>query len=307
MEALNYNRVQTIGSLVIFWHDTQERNVWRETKERLMKFLPCSNDFKETMFNALVENEYIVPVANEANLFEVRGNKKHIKANTVLLRSRSEAGRAGGLKSGKSRSKTTTYDRSKTKQNEAHDEANDIAANLNTIQSNAIQYKAVQSSSKQSNTKQELENKHKPISEKPPEPIPEPIPEKPELFPENLSGESPSRVTSVNPRGVLQEFKSNPLIETMLLVRKVSEETQRAWLEAYPGADWICDELLKANVWIKSNPRKNPKQFSRFMSNWLNRAFESYRKNIPSRRMTSSEINMQAIGELWQRNQEGEL
>jgi len=66
------------------------------------------------------------------------------------------------------------------------------------------------------------------------------------------------------------------------LFSKVKPETQRGWLAAYPNAQWICHEALKANIWMNENPKKRPKVFGKFFSNWLSNSFESYRKGIPS-------------------------
>lgn len=93
----------------------------------------------------------------------------------------------------------------------------------------------------------------------------------------------------------------------MGLISEVSIEVQISWLAAYPDADWIVGEVLKANAWIAANPKKRPKKFGVFMTNWLSRGYESYRKGIPSRRMTNSELNAMSLAEMHDKVQKGEL
>lgn len=87
----------------------------------------------------------------------------------------------------------------------------------------------------------------------------------------------------------------------------VSHKIQNAWVETFPSADWIVDEIRRAHSWLLSNPHKNPKKFDRFMTNWLNRSFESYRKGLPSRPMTMSEKNEVSLKDLYSRVERGEL
>lgn len=88
--------------------------------------------------------------------------------------------------------------------------------------------------------------------------------------------------------GCIDELKT-PTTEILFATVKV--KTQKAWLEAYPNAGWIIHEALKANVWVSANPHKAPKKFDRFFSNWLARAFEDYRKNLPSNRTGKNDPN----------------
>lgn len=121
---------------------------------------------------------------------------------------------------------------------------------------------------------------------------------------ENTNSRSPEkprrlsrRVANANPLGAIQEFAGNPVVEDLLST--VSHQVQGAWVKAYPDVDWVVCELLKANVWITTNPHKAPKQFARFMSNWLSRSFENYRKGLPSRRLTNSEVNANSLNEMY--------
>jgi hypothetical protein len=89
----------------------------------------------------------------------------------------------------------------------------------------------------------------------------------------------PPAPVKIDRRGVIPELEHPDVIH---LLDGVHRETQTAWLKAYPNAKWIIHEALKADVWIKANPHKAPKKFARFFSNWLSRAFEDYRKGLPS-------------------------
>lgn len=83
------------------------------------------------------------------------------------------------------------------------------------------------------------------------------------------------------------------------LFKKCTEDIQLAWLAAYPSSEWIVQECLKANAWMQANPKKAPKDFQRFFTNWLAKGFESYRKGIPSRRQTASEVNATSLQDLY--------
>jgi len=106
-----------------------------------------------------------------------------------------------------------------------------------------------------------------------------------------------SVVKKITTRGCITEFIFNEV--AFRLLSNVTHSSQKAWLLAYPDADWIVSEILKANVWIESNPRKAPKDFGRFMANWLSRGYEMHRKGIPSRRPTNSENNAKALSEMY--------
>lgn len=80
--------------------------------------------------------------------------------------------------------------------------------------------------------------------------------------------------------GAIAEFNSNEVCNNLLL--KTEASVQKAWIDAYPSVSWITHEMTKANVWIKANPKKAPKNFGRFFSNWLAKGFENYRKGLPS-------------------------
>lgn len=82
-------------------------------------------------------------------------------------------------------------------------------------------------------------------------------------------------------RGPIHPFQNDPEIEKAL--RTVLADTQNRWLKLYHDAPWVRSEILKAIGWIELNPRKAPKNFARFMGNWLSRGWENYRKTIQSK------------------------
>lgn len=73
------------------------------------------------------------------------------------------------------------------------------------------------------------------------------------------------------------------------LLQNAGADLQRAWLETYQDQAWIKQEVNKASAWILANPRKAPKKFGAFMNNWLSRAWESYRKTLPSNKPQGEE------------------
>ena len=83
-------RAETIGTLVLFWHDSQERGVWRAPKEELLRFIPFTGDDRIGVFESLVNHEYI-SLCDDGE-YVIHGNRKHIEA----LDERREAAREGG-------------------------------------------------------------------------------------------------------------------------------------------------------------------------------------------------------------------
>lgn len=270
---MGFQRHEAIGLLVLVWHDSQERKFIEGTKEEILAFIPLKKDRKEECFNALLQNSYLSPISGDR--FEIRGNRRHVE---TLLRIKSLRSSAGSSSVKAKRKQVLRTQFNKRQQTSTPVEQESTFVDRNAVQCNAIQFNSIQSNTKQNNTIQ----KSKESSEL------QPVPK-----------------TASSSRGVVASLKGDSTVETLL--GGVTREAQNAWLKAYPSAEWIVTEVLRANAWIESNPQKRPKVFGRFMANWLGRAFESYRKGIPSRRQTTSEVNASVIGELWQRNQKGEL
>lgn len=74
----------------------------------------------------------------------------------------------------------------------------------------------------------------------------------------------------------LKMFDTNQLLEATFLSRRVSEEKQTSFLEAFPDPRWIVQESIKAISWEKVNSKK--KDFSRFLFNWFSRGWD--RRNL---------------------------
>lgn len=110
---------------------------------------------------------------------------------------------------------------------------------------------------------------------------------------ENSESEKPNQnlpaihLSKAQIHGPIDQFIENQICASLL--SKTKKSVQEAWLLAYPNAGWIMHEMNKANVWISANPKKAPKDFGRFFSNWLSRAFEQYRKGIPSNQQSKGE------------------
>lgn len=118
----------------------------------------------------------------------------------------------------------------------------------------------------------------------------------------NVSSPSVKKSTE---RGCIDLFLDDPICVQYFTPCSVA--SQKSWVAAYGEIDFIKNECRKAHAWISSNPKKAPKNFQMFFANWLSRGFESYRKGIPSRRQTNSELNIQVLRELHEKNQKGEL
>lgn len=89
-----------------------------------------------------------------------------------------------------------------------------------------------------------------------------------------------TQVSKAAHRGCIPEFSHDEVCQDFL--KNVTHRAQTAWLKAYPSVDWIVHEVRKANAWCETNPQKAPKDNGKFMVNWLSRAFESFRKGLPS-------------------------
>ena len=97
----------------------------------------------------------------------------------------------------------------------------------------------------------------------------------------------PAQVSKAAIRGCLPEFSHDEVCEKRLAT--VTHKAQLAWLDAYRSVDFIAQEVRRAHAWIETNPKKAPKDFGKFMLNWLSRAFETYRKGIPSNQKTHAQ------------------
>ena len=96
-EDLEMHRAEAIGMLVIFWFESQERRVYKGTKDELLKFIPYRGDKALRVFDAMLANDYLSKASD--GTITIRGNKKHVDALIAM----EEGGRQGGIKSVRSR------------------------------------------------------------------------------------------------------------------------------------------------------------------------------------------------------------
>lgn len=275
MKLMRWRRRETLGCLCLLWHDSQERLVVEATKEQIVDWVDAKNATEgEKILDALIKAEYVDPVG-DGSLFRIRGNNKHVTSHQKM--------RDGASKGGKASSEAKKNKELGQPRLEENSTPTQPPVQPNTMQYNSMQNNSTQSNATQDNAKQLKLNTSAEGCEQP----------------------SSARPPSAKSHGVEVELAGDSVVDEML--NSVSRETQKAWLKAFPGPDWIKQEVLRANVWMSANPQKRPKQLARFLSNWFNRAFESYRKGLPSRRMTNAEINAEAGKDLWKRNQEGKL
>jgi len=82
--------------------------------------------------------------------------------------------------------------------------------------------------------------------------------------------------------GSIPDLSGNSVIEDLLTGITIS--VQKKWLACYQDKKFVCDELLKASIWLETNPTKRPKKnMASFLSRWLSRGWENHRKTIPSK------------------------
>lgn len=73
--------------------------------------------------------------------------------------------------------------------------------------------------------------------------------------------------------------------EVLAFLETVKHDAQERWLKLYPDIDWVKREILKMIAWLENNPKKRPKSprgKSGFITSWLARGWEQYRKSIPT-------------------------
>lgn len=80
-----------------------------------------------------------------------------------------------------------------------------------------------------------------------------------------------------NQKEVFEGLKTK---ETETLLTTCSQEVQRSWLALYQDVGWIKEELMKMDIWLKSNPGKRKAPWPKFISGWLQRAWQN--QKIPA-------------------------
>lgn len=87
----------------------------------------------------------------------------------------------------------------------------------------------------------------------------------------------PSDLQSSSNNGAISHFSNSETSKSFL--ENVKHSVQEKWIEIYSDVDWINTEILKASTWCDANPTRAPKKnIARFMTSWLERSWESYRK-----------------------------
>ncbi len=99
------------------------------------------------------------------------------------------------------------------------------------------------------------------------------------------------RQRPASPRGALEILKGTKAAEELLAT--VTQRTQDHWVEAYPDTEWLKTEISKAAAWVEANPKKRPKTYGAFLSNWFSRGWEDHRKRIPSVKPENGESSLE--------------
>jgi hypothetical protein len=84
----------------------------------------------------------------------------------------------------------------------------------------------------------------------------------------------------------IPDFSDTLLVEFFRRA-SIKVTSQRLWLETYRDAEWLKLEFHKMLSWLDANPHKKPKKnYARFVTSWLSRAWEYHRKQLPSNKPT---------------------
>lgn len=79
--------------------------------------------------------------------------------------------------------------------------------------------------------------------------------------------------------------------ESVKFLSFVSHDTQRRWLTLY-SVEYISREVVKAINWLENNPQRRPRSArgaSSFLTKWLDRGWERYRKQQPVNEKTGAQ------------------
>lgn len=92
-----------------------------------------------------------------------------------------------------------------------------------------------------------------------------------------------------------------------LIERKAKPSLVKEWLSIFPEPDWIIGELKKAHLWELANPRKKKKDFGKFMTNWLNRGWDTRKiQSSQFNKTTQRTENNRAVAEAYMKKLEAE-
>jgi uncharacterized protein YdaU (DUF1376 family) len=67
----------------------------------------------------------------------------------------------------------------------------------------------------------------------------------------------------------------------------ISDETIKAWTEAYPAVD-VNRTILRSAEWLLANPKKRKKNYNRFLTSWLSRSQERGGDRLPTHNTTTA-------------------
>jgi transposase-like protein len=305
--TLDWTQWKTLGFLTALWFNSQEEQQVQASEMEIIRWIEHGNPEEESrFFNGLLVAEYITKTGEDK--YRIHGNERAMKESKRLAvhirKVRAKAGARGGLATGPAKQEAAAL---REKKKKAWAAVNAAVASGLLIKPDCCEI---------CTSTAPLDGHHEDY-------------EKPLVVHWLCASCHRNEHTNKNNkiRGVVrskhtsstirQKQMNNFSVEPQLmgddvvefLVGSVKPDTQRAWLQAYKncGPEWIKEEVLKAHAWQTANPRKASKDFGRFMTNWLGRSFESWRKGVPTRRQTQSELNTQVAMDLFKKNQEGSL
>lgn len=67
------------------------------------------------------------------------------------------------------------------------------------------------------------------------------------------------------------------LLGSVFQERKITQDVQRRWQEAFPDTEWVVTTIQKALAWEAANPIRRKKNFAAFVTNWMNRDWDKRR------------------------------
>jgi len=162
MKDLDLSRATALGTLAIFWHSSQEREVAEGTMEELLKFVDAHPKEEQVrIFKAMIANDYLTDQGDGTYL--IRGNKKHIEAFRRLKKN----GRLGGLKSGAARASNKIPLASHVSEVGLPEDtpparvSKPTQAAASKVEPNSIQFNSIQCNTDQFKTLKDKEEDHK--------------------------------------------------------------------------------------------------------------------------------------------------
>lgn len=107
-------RLETIGMLVVFWHDSQERLIISGTRKELEKFIYVQPEKIPVVFDAMVNNDYLTD--NGDGTYTIRGNKRQVGYLAKKRQAASLGGKATSAAKKKSYKSTSKQHSSSTRE-----------------------------------------------------------------------------------------------------------------------------------------------------------------------------------------------